>query len=473
MTPLRNGYRCDLVKYVEGVLQRNAPHIAEPGFCRQFAHFRLRYTDGAQPFPMMRQRGRHAVEDATAVEKSTDQPDVLLQLVGAVDFQAHIAPARSQCISDHPEQPEWIDRIMHDVKGGDHIVLLRQSFGHVLVLEAYPICHARRLGVGLCLLNGRREVVVPDIARLRVGLSQLDQGLSVPTAHIRGQGAVFQFRKHLWHGRQPHRHQQILKPATGKACHAFPGARVIGLHRDATTAAESLHQLIDWSHQPYKFLLHPTEEDRPPFLGKHRSVLGWEREATSGRVVLQIAGACHRAEPLTGIALVDVCTLRQFFTRSRCLGQLFEEAEAITDARHRRDGQASGVSQHLTYECFGLCLIDALLDCHVFFSFFCLYVVCLCGERCSAHNRHQYYAQKRLIFHWGKPKIFVKTIRRFSERDAEWYGDDTGYSLVCTRPFSWTQAAICAREVKPNLDKMPLTWASTVRLPITRRSAIS
>src|SRR6266851_382899 len=95
------------------------------------------------------------------------------------------------------------------------------------------------------------------------------------------------------------------------------------------------------------------------------------------------------------------------------------------------------------------------------------------GGRCSTPNRHQYYARKRLIFHWGKPKIFVKTIRRFSERDAEWYGDDTGYSLVCTRPFSWTQTAICAREVKPNLDKMPLTWASTVRLPTTRRSAIS
>src|SRR5215472_17609839 len=67
------------------------------------------------------------------------------------------------------------------------------------------------------------------------------------------------------------------------------------------------------------------------------------------------------------------------------------------------------------------------------------------------------YARKRSNFHWGKPKIFAQTTRRFLEKNGEWYGDETGYSLVCTRPFSWTQTAICAREVKPNLDKMPLT----------------
>src|SRR5215472_11598610 len=70
-------------------------------------------------------------------------------------------------------------------------------------------------------------------------------------------------------------------------------------------------------------------------------------------------------------------------------------------------------------------------------------------------------------------RIFGKTLRRFLERYQERYGDCAAYSLECARPFSWTQTAICARELKPNLDKMLLTWASTVRFPTTSRSAMS
>ena len=45
--------RYDLIKDVEGILHRHAPNMAEPGFRAQFAHFRLRYADGTQPFSMM------------------------------------------------------------------------------------------------------------------------------------------------------------------------------------------------------------------------------------------------------------------------------------------------------------------------------------------------------------------------------------------------------------------------------------
>jgi len=95
---------------------------------------------------------------------------------------------------------------MHDVEGGDHIVLFRQPLGHVPVLEAHAVCHTGSLGVGRGLLDERSEVVVANVARLRVGLGELDQRLSLPTPHICYQRPAFQFGLHLWHSWQPHRH---------------------------------------------------------------------------------------------------------------------------------------------------------------------------------------------------------------------------------------------------------------------------
>src|SRR5438105_2339717 len=252
------------------------------------------------------------------------------------------------------------------------------------MLEAHAIGHACCLGIGLCLLDEGSEVVVAHVVRLWVGLSQLDQGLSLPTADIRYLCTTFQFRQDIRHSWQPHWHQQILKPTAGKACYSFPGAWVVGFHWDATPAAEGLHQLVDRSGQTHYFLLNPPEEDRSPFLREDRNVLGGEREATSCRVVLQIASACHCAEPLASIAFVNVRTLGQLFTRGwSLLRQDFEETKTVADAGHHSYGKGSGISQHLTYKCIGFRLIDRLLRCHVFsplsvcILFICAVVICL------------------------------------------------------------------------------------------------
>jgi hypothetical protein len=61
-------------------------------------------------------------------------------------------------------------------------------------------------------------------------------------------------------------------------------------------------------------------------------VLGWEGEALTDRIVLQVASTGHRAEPLACIAFVDVRTLRQFCARRwSLLGQVLEEAKTVTD----------------------------------------------------------------------------------------------------------------------------------------------
>src|SRR5215831_10853618 len=55
-----------------------------------------------------------------------------------------------------------------------------------------------------------------------------------------------------------------------------------------------------------------------------------------------------------------------------------------------------------------------------------------------------------------------------SERRREWQ-----YVPQCKSPFSWTHRAIWVREVTPNLERILLTYVSTVRLPTTSCWAIS
>jgi hypothetical protein len=43
---------CDLIEVVEWVLNRNAPHSAEPHLCTQFAQFCFGQAEGTLSFPM-------------------------------------------------------------------------------------------------------------------------------------------------------------------------------------------------------------------------------------------------------------------------------------------------------------------------------------------------------------------------------------------------------------------------------------
>ena len=70
----------------------------------------------------------------------------------------------------------------------------------------------------------------------------------------------------------------------------FPGAGVVGLHRDAAAAAEGLHQLVDRSGQSHHFLLHATEEDRTTFLSEDRNVF---RSEESGELPRHTPNSRH------------------------------------------------------------------------------------------------------------------------------------------------------------------------------------
>src|SRR5690348_17663887 len=113
---------------------------------------------------MAGQRGCQAVEHTDTVEEGADKSGILLQLVRAVELHADVAPIRPQSFADRSQQPPWVDRIMHDIEGGDHIVLLGQPLRYVSVFEANAIGYTCRLSIGCGSRTGWSERVVSYIA---------------------------------------------------------------------------------------------------------------------------------------------------------------------------------------------------------------------------------------------------------------------------------------------------------------------
>lgn len=73
-----------------------------------------------------------------------------------------------------------------------------------------------------------------------------------------------------------------------------------------------------------------------------------EREALVGRAVLEVAGACHSVQPLTGVAPGDPSSRGQLIARRRPPGgKLFEQPETISKDRQDQIGEAAGVNRYV------------------------------------------------------------------------------------------------------------------------------
>src|SRR5215510_9067194 len=94
--------RRNLIDVVEWNLNWDPPYRVPPRLRAQLSQLGFRQAECAQPFPVMCERGRHAVKHADTVEEGAEQPDVFLQPVRAVDFHADIAPARPQPLAERP-----------------------------------------------------------------------------------------------------------------------------------------------------------------------------------------------------------------------------------------------------------------------------------------------------------------------------------------------------------------------------------
>src|SRR5713226_301780 len=179
---------CDLIEIVERVLQGHASDAAEARLLRELLQLPFRQTHRAKPLPMAGERGGHAIEHTEAIEQAPQGPGIAFQALGAIDVQAHIASIRAQRLANGSQQATRVDGIVDDIEGGNHIILFGQACGDVAMLEAHPVGDPCCLG----LCDSRLEDVIPDVARAREGLRQLDQRLATTAADIGYQRALFQ-----------------------------------------------------------------------------------------------------------------------------------------------------------------------------------------------------------------------------------------------------------------------------------------
>jgi hypothetical protein len=139
--------------------------------------------------------------------------------------------------------------------------------------------------------------------------------------------------------------EQILEPVDAEALHPVPHVVRVGRLGYATPSAEGRGEPVEDPAHPAHHLVHAAEEDGTAFLGKGWGVLGWQGELTACRMVLQIAGAPHPAQPLPRIAFVDARAGGQLTTgRGAMHRQSLKQPQAVTKARKgggTRRGKAS------------------------------------------------------------------------------------------------------------------------------------
>src|SRR5713101_824475 len=81
--------RLEFVEVVERVLQWQTSDAAEARLPRELLQLPFRQTHRAKPFTMPCQRGGHAIEHTEAIEQASQRPGIDLQVLGAIDVQAH------------------------------------------------------------------------------------------------------------------------------------------------------------------------------------------------------------------------------------------------------------------------------------------------------------------------------------------------------------------------------------------------
>src|ERR1700680_5037100 len=156
--------RLDLVEDIECVLQRDPSHTAEARLRRELPQLPLWQSHRAKPLALARERGGHAIEHAHTIAQACQRDGIALQVLGAINVQAHIPSIRAQRLTNSSQQPTRVDGIMDHIERGNHIILFRQPSGGVAMLETHPVGYACVLGMRGGLFDGWFEQVIPHIA---------------------------------------------------------------------------------------------------------------------------------------------------------------------------------------------------------------------------------------------------------------------------------------------------------------------
>src|SRR5262249_43608707 len=126
----------------------------------------------------------------------------------------------------------------------------------------------------------------------------LDERPSTPATYVRDLRPALELGLHVGHGWQPLWREEGLEPKAGKGFQAVPQlVAVRGLWHPATRT-EGDRELVKHPGHCRQLLVNAAKEDRAALLGERWGILGRERKATGGGLILQITSAGHPAQPL-------------------------------------------------------------------------------------------------------------------------------------------------------------------------------
>src|SRR5205823_12201698 len=103
-----------------------------------------------------RERRRHAVQNADAVEDAAERSRVLFQPVGAVHVQTYVDAVGLQGVEDRSQHGDRFHRVVNDVERRDHVESPGELDGRIVNLVAYAVDYARLAGLSRRALHTRR-----------------------------------------------------------------------------------------------------------------------------------------------------------------------------------------------------------------------------------------------------------------------------------------------------------------------------
>src|SRR6266542_2256945 len=243
---------------------------------------------------------------------------------------------RLQRSGDRGKQLHGMRRIVHDVEQRDQVIRAGYAFGHIADRVAHRVVQARGARVRGGSGNRGRVVVVANQGRLGIGTRQCQECLPVATTDVGSAAAVAERGIDTRDRRDPVLVQEVLEGSTGEALEATPEPIAKFGLRDPAAMQEGLGQLVDMPPRRFAHAEHRAEVEGTVGVGQHERVLGRESEPSRLGVVLQVAVACHRGQPLAGVALVESGARGELGRGDRDdLGQCLPQTQPVADSGKR------------------------------------------------------------------------------------------------------------------------------------------
>jgi hypothetical protein len=174
--PAELGVRAELVEPIERVSDWHLANDGEAGVMPDPVYYRRRAAAGAEPGAAVRERRRHAVHHAEAVQDRREGAAVVGVFVGAVDLEHQIGPVIGERTADARNERPGVDGIVDDVERRDHVPAPGNPLHGVRDLEGDAVGDPCLHCSGACSLDLSWEDVEAGERRVRELLRKPDDG---------------------------------------------------------------------------------------------------------------------------------------------------------------------------------------------------------------------------------------------------------------------------------------------------------